>query len=510
MNKIGTAVLITCAVWLVLTRWHTYAEPLDRDISTYAVIAHEMRAGRSLYSDLWDIKPPAPILTFALAEAISGYGAREVFVINLLCAFLILVGLYRAGRVIGGSSQAGAWAAALWTVVSGDLWFQGNQPNTEAPINVCLVWIFFLLARSIERSLRDRDAILIGLLIGWASLYKQAVVVPGILMALVTMIPFYGEGRLKERMRAGLIIGAAAASLWAITCAYFYARGHFGDFYDAVFRFNLHYVNAGPESLTARSAHLWRYYDALLVAIYNAKFARILGPLTVVGLAGVAYGWWTGQRPWSLLIAAYGVGAFIAVALPGHFYPHYYQLLIPPLTLAAGWALSAYGEKKDELTIRHWAGVLLLVPFLAFELPYYRWSSEQWSQAKYEDRFTSLRPAVQEINALLQPQENFYNWGSEAGLYFLTHRRPPSGVLQNYPLVKGPLIDSLSVRVLRDLEREKPLLLIVSKYRVPQDLRPLPLIPWLMAHYAPLRGGADRGAFLFYGWRGGRLALEDS
>ena len=47
-----------------------YNEPLERDLTTYAVIAHEMLEGKALYSELWDHKPPAIHVTYAAAELI--------------------------------------------------------------------------------------------------------------------------------------------------------------------------------------------------------------------------------------------------------------------------------------------------------------------------------------------------------------------------------------------------------------------------------------------------------
>src|SRR5580692_12738156 len=81
---------VVCAGLFVLTlvigleRFHTYREPLERDISTYAVVAQGLLSGRSLYSDLWDDKPPAIHFTYAMAEAVGGYGAFSIYLLNVL------------------------------------------------------------------------------------------------------------------------------------------------------------------------------------------------------------------------------------------------------------------------------------------------------------------------------------------------------------------------------------------------------------------------------------------
>ena len=52
--------------------------PPNRDISTYAVIGHEMAAWRALYSDLFDNKPPAIYWSYMATEQVFGYGETAV------------------------------------------------------------------------------------------------------------------------------------------------------------------------------------------------------------------------------------------------------------------------------------------------------------------------------------------------------------------------------------------------------------------------------------------------
>src|ERR1700682_400186 len=68
---------------IVLERLHTYAEPLDRDVGTYVVIAQAMRHGRELYTDLFDHRPPLVFILYALAQALVGTGAPSVFLLSV-------------------------------------------------------------------------------------------------------------------------------------------------------------------------------------------------------------------------------------------------------------------------------------------------------------------------------------------------------------------------------------------------------------------------------------------
>ncbi len=93
------------ALLILGTRWHTRLEPLDRDISAYAVIGREMLNGRPLYSDLWDHKPPGIHLIFAGATVASSPGTPAVLLVNLVCSIAALAGFMVAGRRLAGTAD---------------------------------------------------------------------------------------------------------------------------------------------------------------------------------------------------------------------------------------------------------------------------------------------------------------------------------------------------------------------------------------------------------------------
>src|SRR5437016_9497431 len=103
--------LVGLCVLIFSVRLHTYNEPLERDLTTYAVIAHEMLNGKNLYSDLWDHKPPATHVTYAAAEMIAGYGRDSIFLMNVVAALATLFVCYWAGSSAGGGRVAGCFAA---------------------------------------------------------------------------------------------------------------------------------------------------------------------------------------------------------------------------------------------------------------------------------------------------------------------------------------------------------------------------------------------------------------
>jgi len=90
-------VLVILSSFIAIMRLYTYDEPVERDIGNHAVIAHEILQGRKLYSDLWDSKPPAIFVTYAIADVLVGYGPSSVYFVGVLAAIITLLGAYWAG-----------------------------------------------------------------------------------------------------------------------------------------------------------------------------------------------------------------------------------------------------------------------------------------------------------------------------------------------------------------------------------------------------------------------------
>src|SRR5713101_7053484 len=156
--------LLGLACFISLARLHTYEEPVEHDITTAAVIANEMRAGRQYYSDVWENKPPAVHISNLFAQYLFGYGRGSIYALNVGLSIITLLGVYVAAPSSGMGRAAGLLAAVFWTLSSGDLDLQANQPNLEAFMNGPIIWAFALLVRG--EKVDNRSWILRALAIG--------------------------------------------------------------------------------------------------------------------------------------------------------------------------------------------------------------------------------------------------------------------------------------------------------------------------------------------------------
>jgi hypothetical protein len=494
---ITATVVALLTVIILVTRLHTYDEPLERDLATYAVIAHGLRDGRSLYSDLWDHKPPAIHVAYWAAETVAGFGPGSVYLLGVLAAMATLLGVLRAGRTRRLGVLTGLWAAAFWVVTSGDLTLQGNQPNTEVFLNACLIWALALLA-GMRYSKGDKAGVIAaGVLLALATLFKPVVAVCAAFLvgAHLASPPGGAPGR-RRALADGAIIVAIGAIAWVVVVGYFGLTRRLADFASAVFTYNGFYADT----------LVWNLLQGLAPGNLLPGAMVSLLPLVTVSVLGLTLVRWRHVPRETVLLLAMAASVLVAIAAPGKFYAHYYQLWLPVLAVGAAWALAALDRLAGAgARLLHAGGALLVGVLVMIQLPSYTLSADGWAQRKYGALVVDTERTARVIEGLLLPGETFYHWGSESGLYFYTGRKPPTGVLFIEPLLEGPCVQTLSRRVLADLDREAPELVVVRPQPGVRSLPAHPVVRWILGRYRPLPDRLQPNQFVLLARAGGAL-----
>jgi len=132
--------LLACALLLIALRLHTVHEAFDRDIGIQGTIGNELLHGRSLYSDLWDHKPPMTFYIHAAFIRICGFNEYYVLGMNVFFNLITLLGICWLARRLTQSAWLALAAGLFFTLLSFDMPMQASQPNSEALVNPFLVW----------------------------------------------------------------------------------------------------------------------------------------------------------------------------------------------------------------------------------------------------------------------------------------------------------------------------------------------------------------------------------
>ena len=490
----ATLVLVVLCGMIFSSRLYTYREPLERDVTTYAVIAHEMLAGKALYRELWDHKAPAIHVTYAAAELVAGYGRNSIFLMNVSAALATLFICYWAGTLAGGGRVGGCFAAAFWAVSCGNLALEANQPNTEVFMNVFLAGGFALFARAGTKNLGTCVAFAAGMLFAIASLYKPVVIVQPALLAFA-FISSSGRQFRKRACVDVLVIAATGIVMWAVVFGYFFARGSGAAFAEAVFGYNRYYSsNLAHQALNNFKGWMASSPEVLLVLLCGAILAVI----------GIVLGLMSGQKRRWVLLLAYLISSEIAVLLPGWPFPHYYQLLLPAIAIGAGWSIEhlKHAVRPRFSSLPYAAGGVACAAIALIQLPNYFLSPDDWSLKKYGSVFVETEQLADKIDDLLPRGETFYEWGSETGLYFAHGRRPASGITFAFPMLGGPLKEELSVRLIEDLKRAQPELIVADVPTMTLTEREHPVLVWFRENY---KAFARTDNFLLFARNGSNL-----
>lgn len=457
------------SLWLIGARWATRTEPLERDIALYAVTGREILEGRTLYSDLWDHKPPGIHLAFASATAVVGPGAPAALLINVFGSVAILGGLMVAGRRIAGHRGA-VLGGVLWALVGGDLGLEANQPNVELTMNACIAWAFAVSLTVGERP-STRTPWLTGALMGCGLVLKPVIAAPFGLLLLVELADRWRKDSVVAaakdagRWLAGSLLVAGPVILWCVSRA-----GH-EPVWDALVRFNAAYAKGHVITNLAGFLGIGSHLPPRTLIVLG-----ILAATGCIGLTRVT-------APERRRLLAVLLGSVLAVAATGRFYAHYYQLLLPPLVLAATAGL-AWADRRRAVWRIAAAAALVVVAFL--ELSTYRLSPDEWSRRKYGDVFLDERRLGEFLRAYLEPGEIFWHLSPQPGLYLLTGTVPASGVTYDYPLYRrSPIRDRLGARVIADLERHQPKILVVRTRGGDRVV-----LPWIHDHYRLVEGAS--------------------
>jgi hypothetical protein len=172
------------------------------------------------------------------------------------------------------------------------------------------------------------------------------------------------------------------------------------------------------------------------------------------------------------------------LSLPGRFFPHYFQLLLPPFAITCGWAFGAV-ESRQRLWLAAFGAAFLLALWprlLQTQVPVERIPVYKYGLHGVES--DESRRIGHWIGRNYPANAKVFHWGAEPGVHFWSGHPPATRFVAHFPLFINPN-DARALEIERglvaELQQTKPDLVVVNVNWIGAGGRPT--VDWLREHY---------------------------
>lgn len=425
-------------VLVVGLRLHTLAEPLEADEAVYMILAQDWQDGGKPYVTYWENKPIGTFALYRVGIVLFGYNEMTPKILALLAvaASTILLGLILARERL---LVAAVGLLAVWPALSVFVDCQANGANMEVFLCPFLLLAYELVQRGRsgggEKYLAGAFVVLV------LSLLIKQVTLPFLLIPFLFLptAVWRRPGALLWRLAAaGAFVAVAHVVVYAV-CGY--SPAHLGRQLVQ----NAGYAASG-EMLPVRLIK-----QSLLFPFDPA--VRRLWPLVLAGYAGVGIAVFRRREADARVDLFFIVAVWLAIALPGVNFAHYYIVAMPILVLA-------FCRCQRLLATRRWASILLAVAAAAYlgELTWRTYLSRtptEISLAKYGQGGWFLRDRLvgRQLAQAGVTGKRIYVDGSHPGVFFYSGNQPATRHFVIWSIAAGA---TTSAEIFADLTAAKP------------------------------------------------------
>ena len=347
---------ILCA--LVLRAFSYQVTGLDWDESLYIVMAQRWLRGDLPYVHIWDQHPPGLPALLVLAQWLIGDGLLAARVAALVAVAGTSALAFAIVDRFAGRRLAAFLAAILYLIVMTRP--DGLAGNTEVFNNLFVTAASYLLLPEMMRRNADiRIPRVLGaaVLLGIGLQIKYVVFPEAALFCSTVLVSAWWRGVSFRRIIIVALFAMVAGLLpTAAMAAYFWQAGALQPFLDANLRANIEYLGLPISEITI----LARLRYGLLPLVTLVVWLLLLPPLLRrQGDRRV--------RMLSIWLVIWLIAAAIDVALPLKFWKHYFNALLPPLSIVAalGCSLMARALPRMPVLATGVAFAVTVTPILA-------------------------------------------------------------------------------------------------------------------------------------------------
>lgn len=378
------------------------------DEGIYQVVGMGMRAGRLLYRDIWDNKPPLLYIIYA----IFGSDQFTIRFVSLLFGLLSLSLFFFLSKKLFKEKKTAYIVTGVFAFLFSTPFLEGNIANAE---NFMMVPILFagLLTVGYAHHQKEKTLFFIGFFLCLAFLFKVVALFD---FAAFSLFLFFILHKEKNRLynTVHMLLPFFVAFFLPLLCVglFFVFTGSFGDFFDAAFRQNVGYVG----------------YGNVFIVVQGLLYLKLLM------LGGFVFYLFRKRKVFSS-VQLFSILWFVFSLFNAFFshrpYTHYLLVLLPSFVL---FGAMVWGSRAGKIVFI--ITVLLLVKnfwFYTKTATYYQnfidFITNRKSVFSYQKFFDSKTPwdyaLASYLSLHLKETDTVFIWGNNAQVYKLINRLPP-------------------------------------------------------------------------------------
>jgi len=416
--------LIVASLIFFLLRFPSLFEPdWYGDEGVYQTLGIAIRAGRLLYRDIFDNKPPLLYLLYSFVSS----DQFMIRLLSLIFGLLSVIVFFYLCKKLFENVKAAYVATGAFAILFGLPLIEGNIANAENFMLLLNISAGYLILKSLDTKIQNtkyKILLLAGLALGLSFLFKIVAVFDFAAFAAFLFFANYSRKLLgifkveafinEVRNLLPLLIGFVIPI--AITTLYFVFNHAFKDFLTATLFSNVGYVGYGNAFIIPQGFLIFKLMllgSFSLFVFWKRKTYGLSFAFISLWLAFSLFNAYFSQRP----------------------YTHYVLVLLPAFCLTIG--LFILSKNFSKL-----AGVLMLSTFIAvllsfnfyFKTVFYYQNFAAFilgrqSVTSYEKFFDNSVPLNDEIvnyiDLYAKASDNIFLWGNNAQLYKLVNKLPP-------------------------------------------------------------------------------------
>jgi len=450
LDKIHTPTWLTILLGVVLLlRIPSFFEPYSYgDEMVYLTLGNGIRQGITLYSGIYDNKPPLLYITAAVAGSLFWF---KVILAFWSLATIILF-WHLAKTLFPGKEKLHKVATAIFALVTTIPLFEGNIANAEILMIGPIIAAFLILFSKPETF---KNIFWAGVLFSIAALFKIPAVfdVPAIVFFWLIKDGISVKG-----------IKAVAIKLWplvlgfivpiGLTLVWFTFKGSLGDYFRAAFLQNLGYLSS------------WRGGSQGGSILKNLPL--FIRAAVILVCAAILYWKRSKLSKQFIFVSLWLLFSLFAVTLSERPYPHYLIQSLAPTSLLFGILIA-------EKTLEQSLAILPLALFFLVPVFYKFW---YYPTASYYQRFVSFAfmkmdkqtylasfgtsvPRNYKVADFLMksmmPGETVFVWEDSPAIYALSRKLPPIKYVAGYHINDF----SSKAEVEKQFEKNKPTFIVL-------------------------------------------------